>query len=161
MKYLIASFDIVEAMSVSKIRLQAIGLLFGYGLQFLAGMTINLFVSLPKSHPGTSGNEYFSRSSHSLWWALSGGGNWALTVHAYLALGLVVGSLSLLIRAAVYKSKEWKWAGGVAALFTIGAFFNGLSFIDYSQDFSSMIMASCWLVAVGSLVYGLIRFQKA
>jgi hypothetical protein len=36
--------------------------------------------------------------------------------------------------------------------------FNGLSFTDFGEDFSSMIMASCWLIAVGALV---IRISRA
>ena len=146
-------------MKNDNVRPQAIGLLFGYGLQFLAGMLLNLFVTIPSKHPGSSGSNYFSRSSHSLIWALSGSGGWELAVHVYLGLLLVIGSLSLFIRAVALHNKRWSIAGGVAALFTLGAFFNGLSFIDFNKDFSSMIMATCWLVAVGALFVGIARFN--
>lgn len=135
------------------------GLLVGYGLQFLAGMLLNLFVTLPTTHPGSSDSAYVSRSSHGLVWALSGHGGWELSLHAYLALVLVVGSIGLCAHAIRLGNKGWSLAGGIAALFTLGAFFNGLSFIDYNKNLSSMIMATCWLVAVGALIAGLAKFQ--
>lgn len=141
----------------SKIRLQAIGLLFGYGLQFLAGMSLNLFVKLPSSHSGTSGSQFIPRASHGLIWALSGSGGWVLAFHAYLALALVLGSITLFICCLASNFKIWKWVSGITALFTLGAFFNGLSFISYNHNANSMVMASCWLIAVGSLMYGLVK----
>src|ERR1700676_3641916 len=135
-------------MNSDRFRKQAAGLLVGYVLQFLAGMLLNLFITIPSTHPGSSGSEFFSRSSHSLVWALSTHGGWELAFHAYLALVLVLGSFSLFIRAVIAHNKDWSIAGGVAALFTLGAFFNGLSFVNYNKNVSSMIMATCWLIAV-------------
>jgi hypothetical protein len=137
--------------------MQAFGLLFGYGLQFLVGILLNLFVTLPASHPGSTGNEYFARSAHSLIWAFSGTGGWELALHAYIALGLVLSSAALFIRSLKQHNRRWEIAGGIAAFFTLGAFFNGLSFVNYNEDVSSFIMATCWLIAVGALVVGLVR----
>lgn len=139
----------------------AIVLLVGFAVQFLAGMTLNLFVTLPSSHPGTTGNDYFVRSGYSLLWALSNGGGVALTVHACIALGLFLGCLTFFVRGVALRSKLWGWSAGIASLFTLGALFNGLSFADYSHDFSSMIMAVCWLVAVATLATGLILSLQA
>lgn len=142
--------------------MQAIGLLIGFGLQFLLGMTLNLFVQLPSVHPGTVGGEYFSQSWNSLVWALSFGGGWALFLHVLVALLLFAGCLGLFISGLTKHDKVWSWSGGVATFFTLGALFNGLSFVDYNHDFSSMIMATCWVVAVGALVFGMIKVsQKA
>jgi len=140
-----------------KLRRQATAVLVILAVQFLAGMLLNLFVTLPDKHPGSSGSMYFSRSWHSLAWALSGHGGWGLAIHAYLALGLVLGTLSLFVNAVMHHSRSWIMLGGIAALFTVGAFFNGLSFIDYNKDVSSMIMAIGWLVAAGALIFGLTR----
>ena len=145
-------------MVSSKLRLQSIGLLIGYGLQFLAGMLLNLFVTIPTNHPGRNAADYFSGGFHGLVWALSGHGGWELSFHIYLAVLLVLGSVSLFIRAVTEHDKRWSIVGAIAALFTVGAFFNGLSFINYNHDISSMIMATCWLVAVGSLVFGVTGF---
>ncbi|HWZ65169.1 MAG TPA: hypothetical protein VNX65_00040 [Patescibacteria group bacterium] len=143
-------------MNTIKLRRHAIGLLAGYVLQFLAGMVLNLFVTIPETHPGSSGPEYFSRSFHSLIWALSGQGGWPLAFHAYLALALVLASAGLLINSILQRSKIWTIVGSVAALFTLTAFFNGMSFVDYNKNFSSMIMATCWMIAVGAVIYGLV-----
>jgi len=145
----------------AKLKRQAIGLLAGYALQFLAGMLLNLFVTIPNKHPGDSGSNYVARSWHSLVWTLSGHGGWALAFHVYLGCILVLGSISLFIGAMMQHSRKWSVAGGIAALFTIGAFFNGMSFIDFNKDISSMIMATCWLAAVSSLVAACILKAKA
>lgn len=139
-------------MRTTKLKWQAIGLLVGYALQFLTGILLNLFVILPNKHPGDSGSNYGARSWHSLVWTLSGHGGWALALHVYLGCMLVFGSLSLFTGAMIQRSRKWSVAGGMAALFTIGAFFNGMSFIDFNKNPNSMIMAACWLVAVSSLV---------
>lgn len=138
-------------------RPQAIALLIAFGVQFALGMLLNLFVELPKTHPGSSGDEYFSRSFTSLGWALSGGAGPALLAHAWLALLLALGALALFIRCLVGRVRGWRWLTGVAALFTVGAFFNGMSFVDYGEDFSSAIMAGCWLIAVTLLVTAVVR----
>lgn len=147
-------------MDSSKLRLQSVDLIIGYVLQFLAGMLLNLFVTIPKNHPGRNATNYFSGGAHGLVWALVDHGGWELSFHVYLAVFLVLGSISLFIRAVAEHNKNWSIVGAIAALFTIGAFFNGLSFINYNHNISSMIMAICWLVAVGSLVFGITKFDK-
>lgn len=141
------------------LRTYAMILLALYALQFLLGMTLNLFVHLPDRHPGTSGDFYFLRAFHSLVWALSGGGGPALLAHAYTALVLFLGSLGLFIASVRLHVKTWNWATGIASFFTLGALFNGLSFVSFNEDFSSMIMATCWLVAVGLLIFCLSRLN--
>jgi hypothetical protein len=145
-------------MANSKLRSQSIGLLFGYGLQFLAGMLLNLFVMIPKNHSGRNATNYFSGGFHGLGWALADHGGWELSFHVDLAILLVLGSVSLFIRATSEHDKDWSIVGAIAALFTIGAFFNGLSFINYNHNISSMIMAICWLVAVSALMFGIVNF---
>jgi hypothetical protein len=146
-------------MKTDGLQRHAFGLLVGFGIQFLAGMTLNLFVTLPKVHPGTVGNDYFASSGHGLIWSLSGGGGIALAIHVYIAVALFLGCVGLFVRGLKLRMPVWTWSGGIAALFTLGALFNGLSFIDYNHDFSSMIMASCWLIAVSSLIIGLLKFS--
>jgi hypothetical protein len=150
-------FCYTQAMTKSHIRAHALALLVLFCLQFLSGMTLNLFVTLPNSHPGTSGSNYLSRSGHSLVWALSNGGGVALTIHALLALLIFLASIALSIGGFSSRSKLWGWTGAIASIFTVGALFNGLSFLDFNIDISSMIMATCWLVALISLVIGLIK----
>lgn len=146
-------------MDTKSLRRHAAGLVVAFGVQFVAGMVLNLFVTIPAQHPGTSGSEYFTRSGHSLLWAFTSGGA-ALAVHAYIALALLLGCLALWVRALRIHSRAWSWAGGLATVFTLGATFNGLSFLDYSYDASSMVMASFWLLAVGTLVAALAKAPR-
>lgn len=147
-------------MSDSRLRAHAVVMLWLFGLQFLAGMLLNLFVKIPKTHPGTTGGEYFSRSWSSLLWALSGGGGWALLVHASIAVVLFLGALALFLRSLGRSGRGWRWASGIAAFFPLGALFNGLSFLDFDEDFSSMIMAACWLIAVSLTVFLVARSPR-
>ncbi|KHK96537.1 hypothetical protein LK09_14380 [Microbacterium mangrovi] len=135
-------------------------MLVGYALQFVLGMTLNLFVTIPDVHPGTSGDEYFSRSFTSLLWALSGAGGPALFTHALVGAALFAGSVTLFVTCVLRRARGWRWLTGIAAFFTFGAFFNGMSFLDYGEDFSSAIMAGCWLIATGAIVVALIRREQ-
>src|SRR6266567_146193 len=53
--------------------------------QFLLGMALNLFITLPRSHPGSNPNDYFSGSLQSVVWAL-GSGIWLLLIHVIVAV---------------------------------------------------------------------------
>lgn len=141
----------------SRLRRETIGLLIGFAIQFFAGMVLNLFVNVPSKHPGAMATDYFSGVWSGLGWALSGGGGWTMAFHVYLAIALVLGTLSIVYHSIRAKNSTWVSASTVAAIFTIGALFNGLSYINYDHDFSSLIMALAWLVAVVALVVALLK----
>ena len=147
-------------MTGTRLRGHTIVLLWLFALQFVAGMVLNLFVVIPKQHPGTIGGDYFSQSWASLLWALSGAGGWALVAHASIAIALFLGTLALFVRSLAPMARGWRVGSGIAAFVTLGALFNGLSFLDFNEDFSSMIMASCWLVVVSILVLMLVRARS-
>jgi hypothetical protein len=111
------------------------------------GMAVNLFVTIPSSHPGARPADYFGGSFDSVIWAI-GHGAPALAVHASLGLALVV----IVIGVAVCALRLRRWAVGslsvLAGLLVIGAGFNGASFLDFSHDSSSLIMT---LLAFGGL----------
>ena len=136
-------------------------LVWAFGVQFVLGMVLNLFVTLPVVHPGAGGSEYFSTSLASLIWALSFRGGWALFLHTAMGVLLSIATVALFLGSLSRAGRGWRWIAGIAALFTTGAAFNGLSFLDYDHDFSSAIMAGCWLIAVAVLVFGLIRSEPA
>ncbi|WP_308465901.1 hypothetical protein [Rathayibacter soli] len=148
-------------MVLKRLRRTATWLLVLFAVQFAFGMTLNLFVTLPKTHPGATGGEYFSRSAASLVWALTFGGGSVLFLHALLGAVLFVGTLALFIVSLRRDGRGWRWASGIALFFTFAAFFNGMSFVDYNEDFSSAIMAGCWLIAVVALVVALVRAPAA
>lgn len=139
---------------------EANGLLAGFGLQFVFGMVLNLFVTLPDTHPGTSGM-YMGKLWNSLVWTLTFGGGWTLFFHVVIAIALTLGCLSLFVRALLRRSRLWGWIGGLATLFTLTALLDGLDFVSTNDDKLSLAMALSWLIAVGLLVFGSIKSSKS
>jgi len=125
--------------------------------QFILGMTLNLFETLPAKHPGQTGN-YFVRSGHSFAWAITFGGGIVLFLHVLVALGLLGHSIMLFVRSIKTHSKPWTWVSTIGMLGIMAAFSNGLSFLDFNHDFSSFIMAMGYIVA--TIAYGVGLFMQ-
>ncbi|MEO8889587.1 MAG: hypothetical protein ABI301_02050 [Jatrophihabitantaceae bacterium] len=122
--------------------------------QFVLGMAVNLFVTIPAHHPGAHPSNYFAGSAQSIGWAIPRGGL-LLVAHVSLGLALVLGgivTITLATRSGNRVALSTSVLGGAAIL---GAAFNGASFLDFNRDYSSMIMAALFAVAVGSYVVGL------
>jgi hypothetical protein len=112
------------------------------------GMVVNLDVTIPSSHPGAHPSGYFSGSFHSVVWAI-GHGAPALVCHASLGLALVVIVIGVAVSAVRLGSTAVGTLSVLAGLLVIGAGFNGASFLDFNQNFSSLIMALLALAALG------------
>ena len=138
----------------TKLRLQSIGLLSMLALQFILGMMLNLFVTLPNKHPGQTGN-YFVRSGHSFAWAISLGGGITLFLHVLIAIGLLTGSIAFVVRAAKAHSKRWLWVSSIGLVGILTAFSHGLAFLDFNNDVESFIMAMGYIVATVSYSAGI------
>lgn len=134
-------------------------LCFALLAQFLLGMAVNLFVKIPDDHPGAHPPEYFGGVARSVAWALSDSGLW-LAAHAGLGLLLVLGSAAALVLALLSRRRAAVASSAVGFLAILGAGFNGGSFLNYGEDFSSMIMASLWALALGSYLLGVIRLAR-
>jgi len=117
-------------------------------VQYLLGMQLNLFVSIPTSHPGSSGSDYFVRAFQSVLWGLSPHRSTVLASHA--GLGILILLLSLWLALATFRAP----GAGLRVISTLGllavlaAGFNGASFLAYHQAISSMIMAASFAVAL-------------
>lgn len=123
-------------------------------VQFALGMVVNLFVSIPKHHPGVEPSNYFAGSAQSIGWAIPRGGVW-LAAHASLGLALVLCGIVVLVLGLRSGGRVVTSTAVVGAIAILGAGFNGASFLDFNEDFSSMIMASLFAVALGSYIVGL------
>ncbi|PYI68800.1 hypothetical protein CVV68_05820 [Arthrobacter livingstonensis] len=119
--------------------------------QYLIGIVVNLFVKIPDHHPGSNPANYFGGVTASVAWAITRGGLW-LALHAGLGLILVVISLGLIVQAARTEPRSHLALTIVAAVFVLGAGFNGGSFLNYGLDASSFIMAALWAVATACYV---------
>jgi hypothetical protein len=66
-------------------------------VQFLLGMAVNLFVTVPTNHPGSQPPEYFGGVVQITWAVLQG--PLLLVLHAAFGLVLVVGPAAVVARA--------------------------------------------------------------
>ena len=117
--------------------------------QFLLGMAVNLFVEIPDQHPGANPPEYFTGVAQCVTWAILHGNAW-LVVHTGFGLVLVVAAIGTLVQAI----GNWRPGIVVSAVFgfigVLAAGFNGGSFLNYDEDFSSILMAAGFAIAVVS-----------
>jgi len=137
-----------------RIKGQSFGLLTMLAIQFILGMILNLFVTIPKVHPGQSGN-FGSRSIHGFGWAITNGGGITLLLHVIMAILLLIASLSLVIRTISAKSSFWVGVSAFGAIGVIVALTNGLAFIGYDSDATSFVMAMGFITAAAAYSTGL------
>jgi hypothetical protein len=122
--------------------------------QFLLGMAVNLFVQIPEHHPGAKPPEYFGGVVQSVTWAVVQGPV-LLQMHATLGLVLVVASVYVLVQGIATRRTGLVTATAFGFLGTVGAGFNGGSFLNYNEDFSSMLMATGFAVAAVAYLFSL------
>jgi len=132
-----------------EIRRLPLVMLFWLLVQFLLGMAVNLFVEITRNHPGANPPEYFGGVVQSVTWAVLHG-PFLLELHGVLGLLLVLGAIALLVQAIRSGPRSFAIASGVGAFSILAAGFNGGSFLNYDQDFSSMIMAAFFAIAIAS-----------
>jgi len=111
---------------VLAVNLIACGLLF---VQYVLGMAVNVFVTLPASHPGAGASNYFSGVGSGVSWAIGSGPVW-VAAHAAFGVALVVAAIAA-IPLARGVSRAATGLAVLAALCVIGAGFNGASFLNY------------------------------
>ncbi|HEX2645695.1 MAG TPA: hypothetical protein VHO95_00545 [Candidatus Dormibacteraeota bacterium] len=131
-----------------------LGALITLVAQFLLGMATNLFVQVPRDHPGANPPEYFSGVVQSVTSAILHGPFW-LILHASLGLLLVIFGFRLLVPAIRSRHRPTIVTAVIGAIAMLAAGFNGGSYLNYHEDFSSMIMASFFAIAVTAYVVGL------
>lgn len=131
----------------------ALGLLVA---QFLLGMAVNLFVTIPPDHPGAHPPEYFGGVVTSVTWSILHGGLW-LTLHAALGLVLVLGAVGTLVQATRLGGGARITLAALGLIGVLGAGFNGGSFLNYNQNFSSMLMAVGLALATSVYIASLYR----
>ncbi|HEX6548788.1 MAG TPA: hypothetical protein VF134_08615 [Candidatus Dormibacteraeota bacterium] len=133
----------------------------GLVLQFWLGMWVNLFVTIPRQHPGAQPPEYFSGVAVSVSWAILQPPSLWLAAHALLGLILVLGAAGLIARAVQLRSRPLIISLGIGALAVLAAGFNGGSYLNYHEDFSSMLMATGFAIAMLAYLYALGTMRDA
>lgn len=127
-------------------------------IQAAIGMVVNLYVAIPRGHPGAHPADYFAGSFRGVVWAIAHGAV-GLAVHAALGLALVLLVIIVAINALRFGGRAIGVWSTSAALLVIGAAFNGASFLDFNDNTSSLIMA---LLAFGAVAcYSVVLFLSA
>lgn len=121
--------------------------------QFLVGMLVNLFVVVPAHHPGSNPPEYFSGVVTGVLWVLGSGTLW-LRLHAIIGFALLLSALILLGLAIASRRRAWIVSSIFGLLGIVAAGFNGASFLNYGENFSSLLMSIGFLLAVIPYVIG-------
>jgi hypothetical protein len=122
--------------------------------QYLLGMAVNLYVTLPARHPGAGASNYFAGLTSGLAWVIPDGPTWA-AAHAAFGLALVLAAFAGLALSRRQAGPVATGASALGALAILGAGFNGMSFLNYGHDFSSMIMAGLWAMALTCYLAGM------
>jgi hypothetical protein len=123
-------------------------------VQYLLGMAVNLYVTLPSRHPGAGARNYFTGAASGLAWVIPHGAAWA-AAHAAFGLALVLAAFVAIALTRRPGSRTATVTSVLGALAILGAGFNGASFLDYGHAFSSMIMAGLWALALACYITGM------
>src|SRR6202171_4781598 len=100
-------------------------------IEFLLALAVNLFVTIPTSHPGANPPEYFGGVVQSVTWAILHS-HVLLQVHAVLGLLLVLNAFGLLVAAIRMRARDLVWVTSLGFLGVLAAGFNGGSFLNYN-----------------------------
>ena len=122
--------------------------------QFLLGMAVNLFVKIPDDHPGAHPPEYFGGVVQSVSWAVLHGPV-LLRLHAAVGLILVIASIYLLVQSIASRHGRLITSAVFGFIGTLGAGFNGGSFLNYNEDFSSMLMSAGFALATVAYLFAM------
>jgi hypothetical protein len=150
---------------VGAVRALRVGLgvqLVVFAVQSIIGMVVNLDVTIPDVHPGSAskGGSYFGNLGAVLGWSMGAGPG--LAAHVGLALVLIVVALVLVWLALASRDAVASTMVVLAALCSIGAAFNGGSFlINGNHDtLSSLMMEILFTVAAACYIVALVRVVR-
>ncbi|HLI37078.1 MAG TPA: hypothetical protein VKV80_07020 [Streptosporangiaceae bacterium] len=130
-----------------------------FAAQLVIGIVVNLYAPIPAAHPGSAsrGGGYFANLGRVIPWALTSG---PATLAAHVALGLALIAIGIVLVVLAVRAGG---AGGITLsslglAFTIGAAFNGGSFLIFGNDdnLSSLIMGILFTAAAASYVLALV-----
>lgn len=134
--------------AVSSVRRQALAASAALTLEYLLGMGVNLYVTVPAADRGSGIGQAIGRAIMH--------GPAALALHAVIGLLLVVAALAALARAIRARLRLAAIAAGIALLCLAGASSSGASFVGNGKAGASMAMAV--LTGAALLCYLVILF---
>ena len=145
---------------VPRLNVWALLLAVALWIQFVLGMSVNVFVSLPSSIPGTATRTLGTKLWIALNWALANRNPW-LASHA--GLGVLILMISGYLLVIAYRSQNALWVvlTVAIALSLLFSLVNGLFFLlDGQQGLNSLGMATGFLLAFTLCSYGGLRMRN-
>lgn len=130
--------------------------------QFLLGISVNLFVGIPGTHPGAGVADFFAGAWRSMVWVLAS--EWPLlALHVVVGVGLVAGSLTFLVRGLLAGRRDvlliWNLVGTLAAA---SAAFSGIYFVIHPKaDLASLQMAIGFAIALAAVIVQIFLLGRA
>jgi len=76
-------------------------------IQYLLGMAVNLYVTLPGRHPGAGASNYFAGLASGLGWVIPDGPAWA-AAHAAFGLALVLAAFAGIALPGGAHRRAWR-----------------------------------------------------
>jgi hypothetical protein len=127
--------------------------------QFLIGMLVNLYIPTIPPHPGVSAPNYFAGVVQAVAWTLVHGPLFLL-VHAVVGILLFLGALVILGFAIASRRRAWIISSIFGWFGIVSAGFNGASFMNYGEPFSSLFMSMGFLMAVIAYMLGVYTVRR-
>jgi hypothetical protein len=144
----------VTALEPPRARTFTLLIIAGLMAQLTIGMVVNLYVATPTTHPGARAANYFTGVATGVRWAIEHA-PWSLAIHAALGVILVLATIARLLVATRHRDRRILAATAAGAAFTLGAAFNGASFLNYGHAISSLLMAILLVLALASYTLAL------
>jgi succinate dehydrogenase/fumarate reductase cytochrome b subunit len=101
-------------------------------VQFVVGMSLNLYVTIPSHHPGAGSGPYLSGVVSSVLWSLTSGLP-LLIVHVLIGIVLLLSGIELVVHSVRARRRAASWLAAVGLTAIIFAGFNGASFLKYTS----------------------------
>ncbi len=133
------------------VRRSSLGLSAALLVQYALGLWVNMYVTVPGRDQGGG---ILAAAGRAL-----ANGPAALAVHAGLGLVLLLGSIVLVVRAAVARTGFFVVTSAVSLLAVLGAAGAGAAFVNTGQDGASLSMGLLTAVALLCQVINLFRLS--
>lgn len=130
-----------------KLRHASTVMLVALMVQFLVGMIVNLFVSVPTGHPGAGSGPYLTGAIESVFWSFSSGLP-LLIVHVVLGIVIFAYAIRVIVDSLRAKRTAAQWLASLGASAVVFAAFNGASFLKFNENLSSMLMSAGFALAI-------------
>jgi len=113
-------------------------------VQYILGITINLFVQFPDTKSETVLWEFAKSQT-------------AVMLHIILGGLLLIGACVFMVRAARSKNKQWIISASVGLFAILVAVITGAKFVPTQEDMFSFIMALAFIVALIAYSWGIYK----